>query len=400
MSIDWHQLEKCGIIPDKTANDLSIFSSMQVSSLKDILESRSIEESIISCLKRATADETANVFILGRLVELCRQDSSLWSRFAVIPEIESTLERCILRSSVPSFLEKAGMLYSGILSHSSESWNINKVVISRISEKLEGLPLLNVMTQLLKSSRFRSTVASDIRFRNALTAGLEGKSEETLYRSLFCLWLASSDVSIFRSFVSYERMLTVLKSIMNDVRSEKITRMTLLVLKPTLENNIISDDIAQGWFLDYLERWSLEKWKDDDIPQLLNEIRVLFDALSLRINSIESMAAAVRSGKLSRGRLHSEDFWRSNAKEVEANHFDIIIGLIGMVLHCTDSETLALACFNIGEFTKHSAVSRKSPHILEMKPHIIALMTHPSRDVAREALLCTQKLMLNTIATA
>jgi len=61
-----------------------------------------------------------------------------------------------------------------------------------------------------------------------------------------------------------------------------------------------------------------------------------------------------------------------------------------------DPETLAVACHDLGEFARLHPVGKQIATNKGAKDKMLELMSNSQREVAREALLCVQKLMLQS----
>jgi V-type H+-transporting ATPase subunit H len=59
----------------------------------------------------------------------------------------------------------------------------------------------------------------------------------------------------------------------------------------------------------------------------------------------------VESGKLYWSQVHKEKFWRENVNRFEENDFSLVISLIKF-LDSLDVETVAVACYDLGEFCR------------------------------------------------
>lgn len=60
-----------------------------------------------------------------------------------------------------------------------------------------------------------------------------------------------------------------------------------------------------------------------------------------------------------------------------------------------DSVTVSVACFDLGEFARLYPNGKKICQNFRVKENVMLLITTKNREVAREALLCAQKIMLN-----
>lgn len=79
----------------------------------------------------------------------------------------------------------------------------------------------------------------------------------------------------------------------------------------------------------------------------------------------------------------------------EAHNFRVIDHLMVIARNpASSAESLATACHDIGEFARLHPVGKQIATTKGAKDKMLELMSSSQREVAREALLCVQKLML------
>jgi len=71
-----------------------------------------------------------------------------------------------------------------------------------------------------------------------------------------------------------------------------------------------------------------------------------------------------------------------------------VVKVLMKLLVADDLETVAVACHDLGEFARLYPTGKKVLDRLKAKQFLLMLLSHKNKDVAREALLCVQKLML------
>ena len=93
------------------------------------------------------------------------------------------------------------------------------------------------------------------------------------------------------------------------------------------------------------------------------------------------------------GIVHTEKFWRENAKLMENQDFKMLKNLIAL-LH-SDSETvIAVDLYDLGEFTRFYPNGRGVVKSLGGKDTAMELIDHPNPDIRRQALQCISKVMV------
>ena len=90
-------------------------------------------------------------------------------------------------------------------------------------------------------------------------------------------------------------------------------------------------------------------------PEVEQNVRGLFEILMKNFrefSGFDRWETEVNNGNMHWGITHTEKFWRENAKLVEKDDFKLLKRLIAL-LHCEDSdEVVAVALYDLGEFTR------------------------------------------------
>ena len=162
-----------------------------------------------------------------------------------------------------------------------------------------------------------------------------------------------------------------------------------------LDSKLFHVEIVESSILSALISLEYEKWKELDVPVDIKELQNEINQVMASHSNIARYERELLSGKLSWSYVHSEKFWIENAKLFEAKDYFLIKQLVDIVISASDQTTLAVACNDIGEFARVHPLGKRVLSRTDAKSRVMTLMSHPSREVAREALLCTQKLMLD-----
>lgn len=131
----------------------------------------------------------------------------------------------------------------------------------------------------------------------------------------------------------------------------------------------------------------------------------------LLCSNFERYCHELSNGKLKWSILHTEKFWLENVMQFEKDEFKAIqqlADIIKLYAHNIiqksetgeskeeiDAVTVAVACFDIGEFARLYPNGKKICQKFKIKENIMILIATKDRDIVREALLCAQKIMLN-----
>jgi V-type H+-transporting ATPase subunit H len=137
-----------------------------------------------------------------------------------------------------------------------------------------------------------------------------------------------------------------------------------------------------------------EKWRDAELYDAIRGAANRVAAETSRHSNFERYEKELRGESLKWGFIHSEKFWLENVNQFEKDNFAPVAQLVKL-LASSDPETQAVACHDLGEFARLHPSGRRVIAKLNGKNAVMALMTNGTREVSKEALLCTQKLMLN-----
>ena len=91
--------------------------------------------------------------------------------------------------------------------------------------------------------------------------------------------------------------------------------------------------------------------------------------------------------------MHSEKFWRENARALEAEDFGLLKRLIAL-LRAGDAEVVSIACYDIGEWVRFYPSGKAVVKALGAKDVVMELIEHADPDVTRHALQCVSKIMV------
>merc|ERR1719491_1211313 len=183
-------------------------------------------------------------------------------------------------------------------------------------------------------------------------------------------------------------------SLVNDclksVRTEKVIRMALLCVENLLKSKVMCEEMAEQGTVGFVSSLEYEKWRDSDLIDLIKKLTsALHDQVKMLTN-FERFEREIISGRLKWGFIHSEKFWLENVLKCEANNFRVIDHLMVIARTSRDTETLAVACHDLGEFARLHPVGKQIATNRGAKDKMLELMSNTQREVAREALLCVQ----------
>jgi len=355
----------------------------------------------------ALADKDQGTYVVAFLVELARNDSSVYDiyskAFANVDIFKqcNTFINCSGHASDENAyryaVDKCAYLLTGLMI-SDSSKNLHRHLQQTLQGICEQWPLsdsgrVDALANLLKLEDFRETVWGYNRVQDIILSPTPSSAPPLLYKCAFSVWLISFQQKFTIAAPTMSRVTDFLKAIVMSCRVEKIIRVSLEAIRNFLKNKTMASSIVEGDAYNAVSSLEYEKWRDQQMYEDIREVSALLEKAQAQHTVFERYEAELHTGKLKRSFIHSEKFWLENVLKFDKDDFAAIKSVIKM-LSSDDPETLAVACFDIGEFARLHPTGKMVLSRFNAKQPVMLLMTHTQRDVAREALLCVQKLML------
>ena len=160
--------------------------------------------------------------------------------------------------------------------------------------------------------------------------------------------------------------------------------------------NSISEFLISIHFLKTIERLKEKKTLVDD-AEVLDEINwlnsVLIDNFKV-LTTFDRHEKELLTKKLSwSSTVHTAMFWKENARLFEKDNFSSLKKLIDL-LGSEDDTTVAVACYDIGQFVQYYPKGKLIVDNLGGKRLIMELLQHEAPEVQKHALTACSKIMI------
>eukprot|EP01006_Ploeotia_vitrea_P014408 TRINITY_DN38918_c0_g1_i1.p1 TRINITY_DN38918_c0_g1~~TRINITY_DN38918_c0_g1_i1.p1 ORF type:complete len:473 (+),score=69.04 TRINITY_DN38918_c0_g1_i1:47-1420(+) len=284
---------------------------------------------------------------------------------------------------------------------------------------------VHALTFLMRNRAIRRL----LRKKHALTYLVElvvaqSDSVQLAYEIGFCLWMLSYDDKAVRDLLKLQ-IIAKLHDMLRTYKKEKVARIGLMTLTNlvNLQNKIESGRTSGEWYyIGYsddeqeddrdqriniyqdmiglgmvrtLTIQSKKTFADPDINKMIDNILEILEKNIDETTSFADYKQEVLSGRLDWTPVHkSERFWKENIKEFESENFKILQELAAVLKSTTNPKIMAIALHDFGEFVKYHPQGRKVVNELGIKGNILSLMEHGDPDVQKNALLCSQKILV------
>jgi V-type H+-transporting ATPase subunit H len=400
---DWSRFESAGLIPSGSSKSLSQLQSGDVRTI--IASYPEILDLFPLVLTNIAAEIQPSQYLLTVISEACRLDSSVWDivgKKASRTDMFTPFTLLLGRPTIDCYCaDKAIQVLTSIMSHAPDGTYTTQQVKLVCSGLISGqfktsqVGVLDGLLNLLKQDSYRSPVFEVFGTIERIFA-VSIETPAALYKALFCIWVASfNDDVLGRVFAKRaDSLVALLSSTFEECRVEKILRIALSVVRNLLASPIIAEAIVESALVHAIASLEYEKWRDNDLYDEIKSVASRISSETAKHSNFERYEKELLAGQLRRGYIHSEKFWLDNVNNFERDNFAPIARLISL-LSSNDSITQAVACHDLGEFARLHPSGKRVINKLNGKGAVMALMTSGNREVAKEALLCTQKLMLN-----
>ncbi|ETO25313.1 hypothetical protein RFI_11821 [Reticulomyxa filosa] len=109
--------------------------------------------------------------------------------------------------------------------------------------------------------------------------------------------------------------------------------------------------------------------------------------------SMERYHKELESDKLQWGPCHNEAFWKRYAVQFDEDNYKHIKRLIKL-LDSPDNETVAVACNDLGEWSRFYPDGKKVIETLKGKQKLMQLIGHKDPNVSKNAIVAVQKMLI------
>ena len=228
---------------------------------------------------------------------------------------------------------------------------------------------------------------------------------QTLYEACLCSWLLSFNHSAVVEMV-HLNVPKRLSEVVRQANKEKVLRVATMCLENTLKTLKDKDKDKYAKLVAKLLETGLSKaiatqrlnsYTDEELLSSMDWLEEkLAEGKKIEISSFDKYADEVLSGTLDWTMLRKEQkFWKMNAGHFVEKDCVILKALARILESSTDERSLEVACHDLGQFVTHFPHGRGYLRGIKVKPLVMKLMVHPDPDVQKQALMCTQKLMLS-----
>ncbi|CAB9512824.1 Probable V-type proton ATPase subunit H 2 [Seminavis robusta] len=254
-----------------------------------------------------------------------------------------------------------------------------------------------------------------------LTTSIDNKkktqtSVQQLYELVFCLWVLTYELNasyqIRADFAKDGLPISALVDMVSIAPREKVVRVALSSLRnmatcdadnspqpsgqPRIDDKHFLGEMIACGLMKAVDHLRDRQFTDPDIVEDVKCLHKLLIENYKEMSRWEVYKNEIEAGHLQWGSVHTEAFFKENARMMEGSDGDFRpLKVLIALLSSTDEEISAIACFDIGEFVRHYPNGRAIAKRLGAKELVMPLIEHENPELQRHALQCVSKIMVN-----
>ena len=220
---------------------------------------------------------------------------------------------------------------------------------------------------------------------------------QILYMVCFCMWMLTYNAQLADGRAN--DVIPALMPLLKRAVKEKITRLVLASLRNLVNKGTNNEQMVVFGLPKVIQAFGERKWADEDITEDVKALAEVMESDVAQLGSFDMYKQQLLNGELEWTTLHRDEaFWRENVTRFDANNYQLVRVLVNTVATSSNSVHLAVACYDLGEFVRYHPRGKRILEDLKAKTHLMQLMAHSELSVQKEALLATQKLLINNWA--
>lgn len=240
-------------------------------------------------------------------------------------------------------------------------------------------------------------------------------SVQQLYELTFCVWTMTYELngsaSVRADFSRDGLAVGALVELVSSAPREKVVRVALSALRnlatcndmvnpgpagtPKVDGVLFLTEMIAAGLMKAIDLLLERQWTDPDMVDDMQTLHKLLLENYKEMSRWEVYKSEVESGHLRWGTVHTEAFFKENARMIEGPDGDFkLLKVLIALLGSKDDDVCAIACYDIGEFVRHYPNGRSIAKRLGAKDLVMPLIEHENADVQRHALQCVSKIMV------
>jgi len=401
--INWDIFSRSGTL---TSSDTSIIRMAETNPLTYVLidpsDSKTYANALIKCCGIESSTEVRH-YVLSRVLEVLGCEVKGVGELFLEEEggvkgSETFLS--MLRSTDTWIVKASSVILSHLLSLSPPSpqtstqlQNLSTTILTLLTNTPQILPsLITALSVVVKGEEGRRLCVGGggVGLCGRFLRGGEGGGQ-TMYEVVFVLWCMSFEENLEPFRVA--QTIPLLHTLLLSSTREKITRVTIATLHNLTRSPALLSEMSGLNLLKRVNMMLEGQVSDPDVLQDLGGIKKKLLESYKEMTTWDVYTAEVKSGLLEWGSTHTPRFWRENSKSMESNDFEIL-KLLHKILHTGSPQSIAIACYDIGEFSRFYPSGRSLVKKMGGKDRVMDLIESEDEEIGRQALVAVSKVMV------
>jgi len=410
--VDWDEFLRAGVFLSQAEFQLLERAQDNIDyAMGNPTTAKSLATLLLKLADKCTSSIPAQQYVFTRIEEILSSETEFKTRAGLFTIDGTRLQDGpFLRAlrSTDTFIQESASVGLALLL-TANSGEVNSLVtwlcdmLQLGLEKPQAIEIaLPSLTILLRKDTCRPPFAAKggisliVQILNKL--GRNGNAQQ-LYELTFCLWTLSLGESADINAFLHCGSISTLTELVAAAPSRKVVRMAmsaLLNLTAGSNEGVLTEMLTGGLtkMLENMIHSNAHKQAGD--PEVESDVRNLFEILMKNyrdFSTYDRWVSEVKTGNLRWGIVHTEKFWRENAKLVEHNDFELLKELIRLL--SSDSPTIvSVALYDLGEWTRFYPNGRGVVKSLGGKDQAMELIGHRDPTIQMHALQCISKVMV------
>lgn len=181
---------------------------------------------------------------------------------------------------------------------------------------------------------------------------------------------------------------------MKKLAREKLMRVAMKIFRNISHSTDCISLMIDNNLIGFITNELRKNLKDEQMKENMNFLIEVMEKNYQIYSTYDKFLKELATEKLTFGPVHTPKFWKEHIKKTETDDFSVIKDLIGL-LDSADETTQAVACFDLGEFSRLHPFSKMILEKLDGKTKLMHMIEKDSPLVREHALVAIQKLMIN-----
>lgn len=181
---------------------------------------------------------------------------------------------------------------------------------------------------------------------------------------------------------------------MKKLAREKLMRVAMKIFRNVSTSSECVSLMIDNNLIGFITSELRKNIKDDQMKENMNYLIEIMEKNYQIYSTYDKFLKELATEKLTFGPVHTAKFWKEHIKKTETDDFSVIKDLIKL-LDSSDETTQAVACFDLGEFSRLHPFSKMILEKLDGKTKLMHMIEKDSPLVREHALVAIQKLMIN-----